>query len=287
MMSLISVEQGMKFGLVDANGDPLVTPAFEAAIGGIGGQVTIPGYIIDNLIVPTLSGYNLIFKNARLGVHDIGVFDESAGDFIILDGVFGSNFLCATMEIETLDFAGTIFEHVIIDTPNALLGFDVNDIYTIPRCGDANHPRPAGDITGDCRVNLLDTQQMALHWLSTGCTALNQFCGGSDLSRNGTVNFIDYNYIASDWHKSSLSAYCGDIENPWLTGDFNRDCSIDWLDIRIAADEWLNSCDWLNWNCRGADLNGDNFLNFTDMAGAASKLGQINPFDYTRAKSKK
>jgi hypothetical protein len=43
-----------------------------------------------------------------------------------------------------------------------------------PYCGDANHPHPAGDLSGpygvpDCRVNFYDLAILAFHWLD--CTA--------------------------------------------------------------------------------------------------------------------
>jgi len=36
-------------------------------------------------------------------------------------------------------------------------------------CGDALHPHPVGDLSGDCRVNVVDFAMMAEHWLA--CTA--------------------------------------------------------------------------------------------------------------------
>jgi hypothetical protein len=196
MVSTISVAQGVELGLTDADGEPIVTPDFYVDVGGIGGSVLIPGFQIDNLIIPTLCGYNLVFNNARITVHDIGVFDETTGELIILDGIFGSNFLCATMNLDTWDISATPFDRIVIDTRNALLGFDVNDTYSLPTCDDAGMP--------------------------------------------------------------------------WPEGDLNRDLSIDFEDLRIFTDEWLNDCSWLNWNCRGADLNLDKIANFGDYAEFAN-----------------
>ena len=192
MVSLISTAQAAALGLTDDEGEPLIEPDFEVPIGGIGGMIMMPGFKIDRLVVPTLCGYKLIFNNPRIAVHDIGILDESTGQYHILDGVFGSNFLCATMNMDTWDLAQTPFEHVVFDTQNALLGFDVNDVYPLPDCN-----------------------QLPL---------------------------------------------------PWPRRDFNRDARINLKDLRILTDEWLNNCDWLNWNCRGADLNSDTVVNFTDLA---------------------
>ena len=129
----------------------LITPDFSVLIGGIGGSTEIPGFQIDNLIIPTLNGYNLIFNNARIGVYDIGVTDVQTGELILLDGIFGSNFFSASAKIVggwPVDLAETPFETIVIDMQKGLLGFDVNDIYPLPSCGDANHPQPTADVSG-------------------------------------------------------------------------------------------------------------------------------------------
>ncbi len=188
----------MNLGLVDSNGVLIREPDYSVPIGGIGegDSVEVPGYIIDQLIVPTLNGYNLAYLNARVGVLDISVLDEVTGEPITLDGVFGSNFLVATMDIATWDLADTPFENVVLDTQRAVLGFDVNDLYILP---------------------------------------------------------------------PSIPT-CGDVNNPWPEGDLNRDCAVDFLDVEILTNQWLNECDWLSWNCSGADLNFDGTVDNLDYS---------------------
>ena len=65
MISIVSAQQANKLGLVDANGEPLVTPDFVSNIGGVGGTVEIPGFQLDSLRVPTLSGFDIVYKNPR------------------------------------------------------------------------------------------------------------------------------------------------------------------------------------------------------------------------------
>ncbi len=200
-ISNMSVAQGVELGLTDEYGEPVITPDFYIDIGGIGGEVTLPGFQIDNLIIPTLCGYNLVFNNARITVHDISVYNAGTDEYIILDGIFGSNFLCASAKIESgwpVDLAAGAFNRIVMDTQNALLGFDVNDVYTLPACED---------------MGML-----------------------------------------------------------WAEEDLNRNYSIDLQDLRILADEWLNDCDWLNWNCRGADLKPDEIVNFRDLAELAKEI---------------
>lgn len=268
-LSLMSTAQAAALGLTDTNGTPLVVPDFSIPIGGIGEDVNIPGFQIDNLIIPTLNGYSLTFNNARIGVHDIGIIDEETGEFIILDGIFGSNFLCASAKLEggwPIDFASGPFETIVIDMRNGLLGFDVNDVYPLPSCGDPQHPQPTGDLTGDCRVNFLDLYVLTENWLRGDCSVGNSYCQGADMDKTGTIDLVDYSLLGEQWSSSPFSSTCGDAEHPWLKADLNRDCSVDLHDLWILAEEWVNDCDWLNWNCRGADINSDNITNFADYA---------------------
>ncbi|MBC8481646.1 MAG: hypothetical protein H8D47_03170, partial [Planctomycetes bacterium] len=184
-ISLMSTSHAAALGLTEPNGSPIIEPDFYIPIGGVGGQANLPGYQLDNLIIPTLNGYNLIFNNARICVHDIGIIDEDTGEFIILDGIFGSNFLCASMSMDTWDISDTAFDTIVIDMQNGLLGFDVNDIYTLPTCGDAYHPQPTADLTGDCKVNYRDLAVLANNWLSENCSSANDYCDNADITKTG------------------------------------------------------------------------------------------------------
>jgi len=192
-ISLISVDQGVQLGLVDPNGDPIIPPDFLVPIGGIGGSVNIPGYQVDRLIVPTQCGYNLVFTNARIGVHDVGICHGGTGQCTILDGVFGSNFLCATMDLATWEIRATAIDTVVLDTPNAELGLDFFDGYQPPPCCQYT-----GDLNGDCRVDWSDFSLFAGHWLDVDCTAPD-FCGGADLDQSGQVDWQDFSIFASHW----------------------------------------------------------------------------------------
>ena len=125
-ISLISTEQAARIGLTDRTGRPLLKPDFSLPLGGIGKMIQVPGFEIDELVVPTRSGHNIIFKNARLGVRDITFFDRQTNRVATLDGVFGSNFLCASAKMQGLlpaDINQTIFERIVIDMPSGTLGF--------------------------------------------------------------------------------------------------------------------------------------------------------------------
>lgn len=196
MISIISTAHAIQLGLMNEDGEPIVPVDFAVPIGGIGGQVELPGFEIDSLSVPTLNGYNIVFIAPRVCVHDIG-YVKPDGETVIIDGIFGSNFLCASMNMDTWDLSDTPFNRIVIDMANAKLGFDVKNEYPLP----SNPPLP-----------------------------------------------------------------------PWPYGDINRDWSVDIYDYAIIAEYWLNSCDWLNWNCLGSDMNRDGTANFIDHAVLANHL---------------
>ena len=257
-VSIISVAQGMTLGLVDANGVPIVPVDFNVPIGGVGGEIEIPGFIIDKLSVPTLSGFNLVFINARVGVYDIGVLDEDSGDFIILDGIFGDNFICASYSME-LEFSSTPFDNIVIDTRNALLGFDVAPEYSLPTCQFT-------DLNSDCRVDTIDFSLFAQYWRRTDCSGNDGFCNGADIDKDGSVNSSDFVLLADDWLKNECQYPCGSEKRPYPVADFTHDCCVDISDLMVFTEEWLNSCDWLNFNCRGGDFDRDGILNFKDFS---------------------
>lgn len=194
-VSLISTARASDLGLTTPDGTPIVTPDFTIPIGGIGGQEELPGYQISNLTIPTLNGYNVAYNNARICVADIGIIDEDTGEFIILDGIFGSNFLCASATL-SFELAATPYTAVILDTQRGILGFDVADDYPLPtpyksECGDINNPWSKGDLNRDCTVDILDIQIFAEEWLSE-CNPLNWNCRQADLVQDGLANFKDY-----------------------------------------------------------------------------------------------
>ncbi len=279
MVSLISIQQAQMLGLVDANGNPLVETAFSVAIGGVGGIVEIPGFSIDELSVPTINGFKLIYKNAMVAVHDIGYYDVQRDQYLIVDGVFGMNNVSLSAHYADgwpEDFRNTIFDKIIIDMPAGLMGIKVLPEYLseLPRCGDANHPYPPGDINKDCKVNISDQQMIVLKWLDEGCAVGNNYCSGADIDQSGSVNFADIAKLADDWGENSFQSGCGGADMPWTAGDLNRNCVIDIGDVEIFVLEWLNDCDELNWRCRGADIDRSSTVNLSDWGRMKSAKKQ-------------
>jgi len=68
-------------------------------------------------------------------------------------------------------------------------------------CGDASHQRPAGDVNGDCRVDLLDMLVLGQQWLGFDC-GLTGDCLGADLDGNGTVALgNDFSLLSANWFR--------------------------------------------------------------------------------------
>jgi len=125
-ISLISKKQAMQLGLMNARGQPMKSPDFSLPLGGVGNMIQVPGFQIGRLIIPTKSGRRIVFNQARVGVHDITFFDEAKQTHRTLDGVFGSNFLCASAKMQGLlpgDIGHTVFDKIVIDMHGKTLGF--------------------------------------------------------------------------------------------------------------------------------------------------------------------
>ena len=96
----------------------------------------INGFEVDRLTIPTMGGYNLVFENARVGVHDIKYFDVEKKTEVVIDGILGSNFLCASAKMDGLlpsDIGQTPFDNIVIDLRENSLGFDLRDNLQQPR----------------------------------------------------------------------------------------------------------------------------------------------------------
>ena len=56
----------------------------------------------------------------------------------------------------------------------------------------------------------------------------------------GMVRFLD---PSSEVETFLLKGYsiCGDADHPYPVGDLNHDCRVDFLDLAILAEHWLES----------------------------------------------
>ena len=93
---------------------------YTLTIGGVGGSKTVAGLLLESMTLQTLEGEPIVFLNAPVAVLDIGA------DGILLDGVFGMNFLVASAFFDGFNigpFAIGAFDFVVYDDVNGTLGF--------------------------------------------------------------------------------------------------------------------------------------------------------------------
>jgi hypothetical protein len=113
--------------LVDDNGNPIPNQ-FTLQIGGIGGAFTAGGFFLDSLVLPTQEGQPIRYVRAPVLVGDISVADPDTGQDLTLDGVFGMNFLVASMQVNGTDLgdvAAGAYDWVVFDEPNGVLGLNI------------------------------------------------------------------------------------------------------------------------------------------------------------------
>jgi len=115
----------------------LLTNQFQLTITGIGGAQRTAGFFLDSLRVPTIEGDPLNFVGAPVLVVDISVKDPQTQDVLTLDGVFGMNFLVASAFVSENPFnigpfKTDLFEWVVFDEPNGMLGVQVAGLPTVP-----------------------------------------------------------------------------------------------------------------------------------------------------------
>lgn len=258
MVSMIAPALAHKLGLTELDGTPIIPPDDWFPLGGVGGSVNAPFYYLDTLRVPTLQGFDLVFEQPGVCVLQIGTYDEQTGDEIVLDGIFGFNFLDTYLAYDAQPFALTV-----LDTVRGTLGYKLNPGFVLP-CQGGRFPYPAGDLNHDCQVTLADLTGIAGKWLATDCLADN--CAGADLDRSGAVNLPDFTQLAGNVNRVVPGPLCGDGAHPWAASDFNRDCRTDLADLVIMTGEWLNSdCGVLTANCSGSDLDRNGAVDAADM----------------------
>ena len=81
---------------------------------------------------------------------------------------------------------------------------------------------------------------------------------------DGLTGLSQGNGVPLYFNESNLSAY--DLCKPPIRGDFNTDGKVDFSDMLIFANHWLQSNCAVPYWCDGTDLNQNGSVNFTDFA---------------------
>ncbi|HUO10441.1 MAG TPA: hypothetical protein VM008_19205 [Phycisphaerae bacterium] len=185
--------------LVDSTGHDIPNQ-FQFQIQGVGGIETLAGFYLDSLLLRTMEGsaandndpHNLRFRGAPVLVGDITLTDPVSQMTLTLDGVFGMNFLIASLDPSGLDglsippIATNYFDWITFDEPNGILGLDVH----FP-----------GDTNGDGVVDLSDLS-----------TVLNNFGKASLLRTDGnfdgadTIDLTDLSTVLNNFGVNSIGA---------------------------------------------------------------------------------
>ncbi len=104
---------------------------FTMEVGGVGGAKKSAGFYLDKLTLRTKEGEPINFLRVPVLVADITLKDSTSGQTMVLDGVFGMNFLVASAKVDTgalgTDFDATTagaFRWIVFDQPHGLLGLD-------------------------------------------------------------------------------------------------------------------------------------------------------------------
>ena len=143
--SMISKSQAGRLGITYAAGtEKSDTPRlagvpaeqqFTLTVGGIGGQRKAAGFYLDRLVLPTTEGRPITYVHAPVLVADItataGALD-AGGTSVTLDGVFGMNYLVASMKVpdsllampDPSEIKPGPYLTVVFDQPRGLLGLE-------------------------------------------------------------------------------------------------------------------------------------------------------------------
>ena len=183
-VSIISKSVATEVGL-NANTPPVST----AQIGGIGGAITMFGYEIDELILPSTDENQLIFTDAVLYVID---WDNPADLPAGLDGIFGMNLIDKSIDDASdgffIDWLGFIHPEYLTDSPFSEwyvdpFGSQLVLVLELP-----------GDVDNDGYVGGTDLTAIINNWGMTGASRED-----GDLNGDGTVSGPDYTEIISYW----------------------------------------------------------------------------------------
>jgi hypothetical protein len=267
----------------------LITNQFQESVGGIGGSVTVAGFYLDSLIVPTMeanSNYwndprNLHFAGTRTtgGLQDVlgppvlvqDITATKGNQSITLDGDFGVNFLVGSLnlsgDIDDLGISGFspgAFDWITFDEANGILGLQLNSAFHI-----------AGDFNLDGKLTNADIQTMigafqniaafkAAHNLSDA-----DWLDLADVNRDGVVNTADLKYLLNLLTGSKL----------YLAGDFNLDGKLTNADVQamlgalqnISSFEAGHDLSDEAWKEIG-DVNGDGTVNMADVVALEKEL---------------
>jgi hypothetical protein len=137
--------------------------------------------------------------------------DQQAGGTAGMTGVTGHKFATGTDETPSATYSATVNRQAII---GFVVKFAPPTVYqNCQQVQEANDLRLPSDLNGDCYVDYLDLEIVALYWLHTDCAGLGD-CEHSDFGPDGDVDFGDFSTFGLQWMS------CNDPNDP--------DCTPNW-----------------------------------------------------------
>ena len=184
--------------------------------------------------------FNLVDNSANL--------DEQNGGFTVFGRVIGDGMevVGAIAALQVWD--GSLIHWVFTDLPLIdYIGGYVTDehLVMVPRISRIHRP-----------VSLID---LAEHWLDSGCddSARDEtdWCGGTDLSKDGWVNINDFALFAMTWADENPGPY---------EGNFNFEDGVNMVDFAIFAAAWEAVSGQMRYN-GACDLHYDGLIDEQDL----------------------
>jgi len=133
----------------------------------------------------------------------IGVIFDEPGDIFDYSSSWDSHL---HLQYRTVtETAGTSIFWITFQIYDEIAGinrYEVSEPFTIVFGGKP----PAGDLTVDGTVDVMDLVEFSYYWLSNGGYRANDYYERADANRDGKVDFCDFALMASNWTNSQDAA---------------------------------------------------------------------------------
>ena len=275
--------------LVDAAGKDLPNQ-FIIPLGGVGGTLTVAGFFLDSMTLPTVEGQGIRFIKAPVLVADITAQDPKTGQRLTLDGDFGMNFLVASADISTgfpTNITGGAFNWVTFDQPKGLLGLDVPGATALPPVvssavfNDDQLPQKLSFTFGRS-VTGVTASALKIVNAVTGATVTPSSVTYNAVTQTVTASFNTVGILEGRYTATLLSSAIVDsggnhldgagngvgntnfvFSFTHLTGDANHDGVVDFRDLNTLLSYVYNTGKPGNWSV--GDFNYDGVVDFKDL----------------------
>lgn len=284
---------------------------FLLTIGGVGGTVTWAGFYMESMSIQTVEGETIEFPGAPVLVGDISALDdkgtpETADDqSIILDGIFGMNFLLASIFVSQTpgsifpDLGAPVtggFDWLVYDDAAGQLGLTLANITPNPRVFDQLFYLDDGgeqlfyvQFTRDVSLSL-DASDLILTNRTTGFTLPQSYIDvvWEPSLNTATFSFPGYypeGYLPDGNYRATILAESiDDGEYPlaedyvfdfyFLNGDLNNDRKVDTRDFNVFVENYGQTLD-VYYSI--GDFNYDGDIDSLDFTLFTSQYGKSLP----------